>query len=117
MFMTQISPEWIAELKKGAVQLVLLASLRDAPKYGFQIIRELREVTDGFFSLKEGTLYPALRRLETKGYLKGEWHTDEEGGPRKYYQITDLGRKALEEASEVWERLAWSCQQVLRGRE
>ncbi len=115
MFMAEISPEWTAELKKGSVQLLLLAMLKDTPKYGFQIIRELGQLTDGFFDLKEGTLYPALRRLESKGYLEGKWHTDEEGGPRKYYQITQLGRKALKEASGVWERLVWSCQQVLQG--
>ncbi|MEE9600986.1 MAG: PadR family transcriptional regulator [Thermoplasmata archaeon] len=114
--MAEISPEWTAELKKGSVQLVLLALLRDSPKYGFQMIRELSELTDGFFELKEGTLYPALRRLESKGYLNGEWQTEEEGGPRRYYQITELGHKALREASQVWERLAWSCQQVLEGR-
>ncbi len=113
--MPEIAPEWVAELKKGSVQLLLLALLRDSAKYGFQIIRELRDVTDGFFDLKEGTLYPALRRLESKGYLKGEWHTDEEGGPRRYYHITELGRKALKEATGVWERLAWSCQRVLEG--
>jgi PadR family transcriptional regulator PadR len=111
--MAEIAPEWVAELKKGSVQLLLLALLKNSPKYGFQIIRELREVTDGFFDLKEGTLYPALRRLEAKGYLRSEWHTDEEGGPRKYYHITDLGRKALKEATEVWRRLEWSCRRVL----
>lgn len=111
--MPEVSPEWTAELKKGSVQLMLLALLRGEPKYGFQIIRELSELTDGFFDLKEGTLYPALRRLETKGYLVGTWRTEEEGGPRKYYQITDLGRKALEEATQVWDRLTWSCQRVL----
>lgn len=113
--MPEVSPEWTAELKKGSVQLVLLALLQDTPKYGFQIIRELSDMTDGFFDLKEGTLYPALRRLESKGYLEGAWRTEEEGGPRKYYHITDSGRKALEEATAVWERLTWSCRQVLEG--
>ncbi len=115
--MAEIAPEWIAELKKGSVQLLLLAILKDSPKYGFQIIRELREVTDGFFDLKEGTLYPALRKLEAKKYLEGKWHTEEEGGPRRYYQITELGRNALKEATQVWERLTWSCKRVLEGTE
>lgn len=113
--MAQIAPEWVAELKKGSVQLVLLATLTEEPKYGFQIIRELRERTDGFFDLKEGTLYPALRRMEEKGYLDGVWHTDEAGGPKKYYHITESGRKALEGVTEVWEDLVWSCKRVLRG--
>lgn len=112
--MAEIAPEWVAELKKGSIQLVLLAMLQDEPKYGFQIIRELRDRTDGFYDLKEGTLYPALRRLEEKGYLEGAWQTEEAGGPKKYYHITEPGRKALEEATKVWEDLVWSCNRVLQ---
>ncbi len=115
--MTQIAPEWVAELKKGSVQMLLLAILEEAPKYGFQIIRELREATNGFFDLKEGTLYPALRRLEGKGYLEGQWNTETEGSPRKYYHMTDSGRKTLKEATKVWEELVWSSNQVLKKAE
>lgn len=111
--MVDIAPEWVAELKKGSVELVLLALLQREPMYGFQIIRELRERTEGFFDLKEGTLYPALRRLEEKGYLEGVWETEEAGGPKKYYHLTELGRNALDQVTEVWERLAWSLQRVL----
>ena len=71
--MTEISPEWTAELKKGSVQLCLLALLAKEPKYGFQILHELRERSNGFFDLKEGTLYPALRRLEERGFVVSEW--------------------------------------------
>ena len=115
--MTDIAPEWVAELKKGSVQMLLLAILEEAPKYGFQIIRELREATNGFFDLKEGTLYPALRRLEGKGYLEGVWNTETEGSPRKYYHMTDSGRKTLKEATKVWEELVWSSNQVLKKAE
>ncbi len=115
--MTNIAPEWVAELKKGSVQMLLLAILDEAPKYGFQIIRELREATNGFFDLKEGTLYPALRRLEGKGYLEGRWDTETEGGPRKYYHMTDSGRNALKEATKVWEELVWSSKQVLKRQD
>ncbi|MDX1534714.1 MAG: PadR family transcriptional regulator [Thermoplasmata archaeon] len=115
--MTEIAPEWVAELKKGSVQMLLLALLEEAPKYGFQIIRELREATNGFFDLKEGTLYPALRRLEAKGYLEGRWNTETEGGPRKYYHMTESGRNALKEAAKVWEELVWSSNQVLKKAE
>ncbi len=115
--MTDIAPEWVAELKKGSVQMLLLAILEEAPKYGFQIIRELREATNGFFDLKEGTLYPALRRLEGKGYLEGRWDTETEGGPRKYYHTTDSGRNALKAAVKVWEELVWSSKQVLKRPE
>ncbi|MFQ6059756.1 MAG: PadR family transcriptional regulator [Thermoplasmata archaeon] len=114
--MTEISTEWVSELKKGSVQLCLLALISQERKYGFQIIRELGQLSEGFFDLKEGTLYPALRRLEKKGYVKSEWVEREAGVPRKYYRITERGRRVLREAKEVWRRLRKSCDTVL-GRE
>lgn len=111
--MTEISSEWVSQLKKGSVQLCLLALINQERKYGFQIIKELGELSEGFFDLKEGTLYPALRRLEKKGYVKSEWVEREVGVPRKYYRITDKGRRVLEEAEEVWRRLRKSCDTVL----
>ncbi len=58
---------WSREIRKGAIQLCLLAQLRQGRMYGFEIIRVLRERSNGFFDLKEGTLYPALHRLEKRG--------------------------------------------------
>src|SRR3989304_1222233 len=78
--MPEISPEWTAELKKGSVQLCLLALLAREQKYGFQILKELRDLSDGFFDLKEGTLYPALRRLEERGFLQRHLVEPQEGG-------------------------------------
>ena len=113
--MPEISQEWTAELKKGSVQLCLLALLAKQQKYGFQIIKELRELSDGFFDLKEGTLYPALRRLEERGFVESHWVEPQTGIPRKYYRITDRGRRALTEATEVWERMAAGARRVLEG--
>src|SRR5256886_17315797 len=67
--MTEVSPEWTAELKKGSIQLCLLALLTTEEKYGFQILHELRDRSNGFFDLKEGTLYPALRSIEERGFV------------------------------------------------
>src|SRR5574342_51289 len=100
--MPEVSSEWTAELKKGSIQLCLLALLSGEAKYGFQLIKELREVSAGFFDLKEGTLYPALRRLEERGFVRSEWVEREVGVPRKYYTLTDRGRAALAEATAVW---------------
>jgi len=111
--MTEISSEWVSELKKGSVQLCLLALISKEKKYGFQIIKELNQLSKGFFDLKEGTLYPALRRLEKKGYVESEWIAREAGVPRKYYRITRKGRTVLKEAEEVWTRLRHSCDTVL----
>ena len=111
--MTEISPEWTAELKKGSIQLCLLALLAKHQKYGFQILHELRERSDGFFDLKEGTLYPALRRLEERGFVKSHWEERESGMPRKYYRLTERGRRALTEAIGVWDRMTRGAERVL----
>ena len=113
--MPEISNEWIAELKKGSVQLLLLALLVKGEKYGLEITKELRELSGGSFDLKEGTLYPALRRLEQRGFVESHWVEKESGMPRKYYKLTDRGRIAFREAADVWERLSASCRKVLEA--
>ena len=113
--MPELSHEWTAELKKGSIQLCLLALLAGEPKYGFQLIKELRELSDGFFDVKEGTLYPALRRLEARGFVSGAWIEREVGVPRRYYTLTERGRRALEEARGVWGDMTASMDRILRG--
>ena len=113
--MPEISSEWVAELKKGSVQLLLLALLVKEEKYGLEITKELKELTDGHFDLKEGTLYPALRRLEQRGFVESHWVEKESGMPRKYYKLTGRGRTAFKEAVEVWENLSSSCRRVLEA--
>ena len=113
--MTEISQEWIAELKKGSVQLLLLALLVKGDKYGLEITKELRELSNGHFDLKEGTLYPALRRLEQRGFVESHWVEKESGMPRKYYKITEKGLRAFREASSIWVNLSNSCRRVLEA--
>lgn len=116
--MAEISPEWTAELKRGSIQLCLLALLAKEDKYGFQILRELRERSNGFFDLKEGTLYPALRRLEERGFVESHWKepgVGEGGMPRKYYRLTDRGRRGLSEALVIWDEMTAGAERVLEG--
>ncbi len=113
--MSEISPEWTAELKKGSIQLCLLALLAKEEKYGFQILHELRERSNGFFDLKEGTLYPALRRLEERGFVESQWREKERGVPRKYYRLTDRGHRALGEALAIWDAMTAGAERVLEG--
>ena len=113
--MAEVSPEWTAELKKGSIQLCLLALLASEEKYGFQILRELRERSNGFFDLKEGTLYPALRRLEERGFVSSRWQEPTSGMPRKYYTLTDRGRTALREALAIWDAMTQGAERVLGG--
>ncbi len=116
--MAEISPEWTAELKRGSIQLCLLALLAKEETYGFEILRELRERSNGFFDLKEGTLYPALRRLEERGFVESHWKEPgpgEGGMPRKYYRLTSRGRTALTEAVAIWRQMTAGAERLLEG--
>jgi len=114
--MKNIREEWIRELKKGSISLCLLAVIARGKKYGFQIIKELREASSGYYDLKEGTLYPALHRLEKRGYLKSQWVTQESGMPRKYYSLTDKGIAVLREAKAEWKNMVRSVDNVLEAK-
>jgi len=70
--------------------------------YGYQIIKELKGKSHGYFNFKEGTLYPALHRLETSGLIKGEWQELPGGQRRKYYHISEKGRLSLLEKKDQW---------------
>jgi PadR family transcriptional regulator PadR len=98
--------EWTAELKKGTVQLGILALLSGGRRYGFEIIEQLRGRSGGYLDLKEGTLYPALHRLEKQGLLTAEWVIEQGGAPpRKYYSITPEGRRSLDDARREWKSM------------
>src|SRR5437879_9219596 len=112
--MPEISPEWTAELKKGSIQLCLLALLAKEEKYGFQILHELKDRSNGFFDLKEGTLYPALRRLEERGFVSSRWQEPTSGMLRKYSRLTEHGRVALRRPLAVWDAVT-RCAELLLG--
>ena len=85
------------DLLRGNLDLILLSILETRPLYGFAIIQEARVRTDGLFDFKEGSLYPALHRLEQDGLLAAqEGEVGRNGKPRKYYAITDQGRQTLQ---------------------
>jgi PadR family transcriptional regulator, regulatory protein PadR len=92
-------------LLRDNFDLILLAILEDAPKYGLEIIAEAKSRTDGYFDFKEGSLYPALHRLEKAGFVEAEFAPSTMGGPRRrYYRLTETGIRQLAERREAWER-------------
>lgn len=108
--------EWTTELKKGTVQLGILALLQEGRRYGFDIIEELKKRTGGYLDLKEGTLYPALHRLEKQGLLRSEWVLSQTGGaPRKYYAITDVGVASLEDARAEWQAMVTGLSLIVKA--
>ena len=95
------------QMKKGVLDMLVLQLLTEDRKYGYQLITELREKSGDTFSLKEGTLYPILYRLEDEGLVESRWSEAEHKQiPRKYYLMTDKGRQTLEEMYRSWRQIA-----------
>jgi len=91
------------ELMKGSVDSLLLCLIALQPMYGYRIIKELERRSQGYFKFKEGTLYPALHRLEKAGLLLSKWQTLPSGQQRKYYYITNKGSRVLVEERNQWQ--------------
>ena len=95
------------ELLQGTLDLILLRALSTmGPMHAYALAARLEQVADHPFMLNQGTLYPALVRLEQKGWIKGSWQTTESHREAKYYGITKSGAKALVKQTERWRRLA-----------
>lgn len=94
-----------ADLIRGHINTIILRTLYERDKYGYEIIEEIERKSHGQYSLKQPTLYSALKRLETQGYINAYWKTDEVslGGRRKYYTLTDSGREITEKNQAEWE--------------
>ena len=90
------------ELMRGNSDSLLLCLVGRQPMYGYQILKELAKRSEGYFKFKEGTLYPALHRLEKSGLVAGEWQMLPNGRQRRYYHITDKGQRVLAEKVSQW---------------
>lgn len=90
------------ELIKGSIDSLLLSLIGQQPMYGYQILRDLDRRSMGYFKFKEGTLYPALHRLEKSGLISSRWEMLPSGRQRRYYHITDRGRRLLAEKKSHW---------------
>ena len=91
------------ELMKGNADSLLLCLIGQQPMYGYQIIKELGRRSQGYFKFKEGTLYPALHRMQKAGLILGKWQTLPSGRQRKYYYITDKGHRLLVVKKSQWQ--------------
>ena len=91
------------EIMKVSVDSLLLSLIGQQTMYGYQIIKELERRSLGYFKFKEGTLYPALHRLEKAGLIVGKWQTLPNGRQRRYYYITDKGNRLLVAKRSQWQ--------------
>lgn len=103
------------ELVKGSTAMLVLSVIEDRPAYGYLIIKEMEELSENVFCLNEGTLYPILHALEQEKYLESFWEESGTGRRRKYYRITDRGRKELSRKKEEWKTFAGAVSKVLHG--
>jgi PadR family transcriptional regulator, regulatory protein PadR len=95
---------WEAQLRKGCLEMAILASLWQSRLYGLEVLRALSEKSQ--LDIAEGTLYPILSRLKAEGLLQSEWVEAEAGHPRKYYWLTPAGRRRTREMAEAWNDFA-----------
>ncbi|MGB1251166.1 MAG: PadR family transcriptional regulator [Candidatus Promineifilaceae bacterium] len=91
------------QLRKGSTTILVLSTLSDTPKYGYQIMREIEERSDGYFTMTAALLYPALHKLEKEGLIEGEWQAGVGKRRRKYYTITQSGAQALGQNLAAWQ--------------
>ena len=93
----------LKQLKMGTTEILILAILTKGDRYGYDISRDVKERSEGFFEFKQGFLYPTLRRMEEAKLITGYWKDSASGGPdRKYYRLTRAGRARLEASLEAW---------------
>ncbi|MDR6221318.1 PadR family transcriptional regulator [Deinococcus soli (ex Cha et al. 2016)] len=105
-----------AQQLKGHLDLLLLATLERGPRYGGQIIADVQASTGGYFSMREGTLYPALHRLEKQGFIHGKFQTLPRGGsPVKVYTLTPTGKTELTAQRDKYDRFTRAVRGVIGG--
>jgi PadR family transcriptional regulator PadR len=104
------------ELLQGTLDLIVLRALETmGPQHAYGLAARLEQVAEPSLSLNQGTLYPALVRLEQKGFIKGSWQRTESNREAKYYAITRAGGRALRKETERWRRLAGLVDRLLLG--
>ena len=101
------------ELLKGNTDTLLLALLHAEPMYGYQIVKEVNKRSSGYFAFKEGTLYPALHRLERGKQIEGRWVDTPTSVRRRYYFITEKGRQELGDRQKEWQRFSRAMDSVM----
>lgn len=101
------------ELLKGSTAILLLTLLQRSPMYGYQIVQEVKKRSEGTLELKEGSLYPALHKLEAQGLIESYWQERLDGRQRRYYRLTPEGSAAAEERRSQWVAFETAMRRVL----
>ena len=103
------------ELLQGTLDLLVLKALAPQPLHGLGVSNRIRQITNGAFDVKPGSLFPALHRMEEAGWLRSEWGESENNRRAKYYSLTKAGRRQLEAETADWQRIAVAIGRALRS--
>jgi transcriptional regulator len=103
------------DLPQGTLDLLILRTLSLEPQHGWAISERVQQVSSDVLRIQQGSLYPALHRLERRGWIKAKWGTSENNRRAKYYELTRTGRKQLEAETESWRKLTAAVAQVLES--
>lgn len=103
-----------SDLLQGTLDLLILRTLALQPMHGWGISQRIQQISDGVLNINQGSLYPALYRLERQGWIAAEWGSSDNNRRAKYYRLTGAGQKQLAAETENWERLSWAVARVLQ---
>ncbi|MDG5786757.1 PadR family transcriptional regulator [Evansella sp. AB-P1] len=101
------------ELVKGSTSLLLLQLLAEKDMYGYEIVKEMEKRSENVLQIKEGTLYPALHKLEKQQFIASYWNEQEKGPARKYYRITKDGTEILQQKTNEWNKFVKTIDKVM----
>ena len=102
-----------SDLLQGTLDMLILKTLALEPMHGWGISQRIQQISNGVLNINQGSLYPALYRLEQQGWITAEWGSSENNRQAKFYELTRTGRKQLTEETENWERLSTAISQIL----
>ena len=104
-----------ADLLQGTLDLLILKCLRPGPLHGWGLSKRIRVLSDDVLQVNQGSLYPALYRLEERGHVRAAWGISDEGRRAKFYSLTAAGRRRCDAEQAGWRRFAHAIEQVLQG--
>lgn len=104
-----------ADLLQGTLDLLVLKALQTEPMHGFGISVRIRQMSDEVLQVEQGSLYPALYRLEERGWIRAEWGTSDNNRRARFYELTPAGRRQLVTETDEWHRLSAAINLVLKG--
>lgn len=102
------------DLLRGTLEMLILRSLEDGPRHGYGITERLQEVSDEVLKVDEGSLYPALYRMQRRGWLTSKWGRSDNNRKARFYSLTRKGRKHLEQAAESWTRFSKAVTKAMK---